>query len=710
MKKYLIVGILALGILTIYNILSLYTGLYISFDNDKTINNNVYEKDKKIYIANSDKSLEIKGVELNSFYPGYNFSDYNIDTEKYLEWFEEIHEMGANTIKANNRLNPEFYEALYKYNTQKESPLYLIQCIEIEEYETNNSKSIYGFKDELIKECLSAIDVVHGNRYIVTSGIAGRGLYTKDVSKWTIAYIVSGIGKEETIAYTDNTDIRQSSYGYNGKYFYTNKDEASETEIIIAEIFDKMVQYESKKYKEQRLVSLSIDLLKSPFKYKQNVNIQLGKMAYIDMSNIKSTEDLKSGMFISYNMTGAIDEFVELLDDTELEKYKDIISTIKTDTAYGGFVEFINKYYSEPVLISSYGFSTSRIPEKQYEKPLTEEEQGNRLVQYYNDYIEAGSCGAIISNWQDNWALSNWNVNYSTNEDKEIYWFNKQSIGQCYGVLAFEAKDREKICYVDGNIEEWSDEDFIIEENGLKLYCKYDLENVYIMAKNVSKDVELYIPIDTTQNSGSSKYSNCNFKRNADFLIKVDRTDDTEILVQKYYDSIRAMYEDNITGELQYSNVPDKNTDIFSDMRTILKKKVDPEIDISLMSAEERIKYRMYSTTDTGKLVHGNGNPNSAEYNSLSDFCFGDNCVEIQIPWQMLNFSSPSEMLIHDDYYKNYGVEEIKIENIYIGIGNTESKEINFENVKLSNWKRNVNVQERRKKSYDIIKQAWNKE
>ena len=169
------------------------------------------------------------------------------------------------------------------------------------------------------------------------------------------------------------------------------------------------------------------------------------------------------------------------------------------------------------------------------------------------------------------------------------------------------------------------------------------------------------------------------------------------------------MYEDNITGLRQYSNVPNKDTTNFSNIRAILRKKVDPTIDISLMTALQRQQYRMYRVYNTGKLVYGNHNPNSDEYNSLADYCFGENCVEIQIPWEILNFSSPSEMLIHDDYYENYGVEDQKIEELYIGIG-YETEKIELGKSQLKGWEREVEVEETLKKSYDIIKQAWGEE
>lgn len=707
MKRYLIIGIIILLLITSYNVISLYTGIYINFNSNKSINYNAYTKEGKIYVK--DEPFEIKGIEINSFYPGSNFSDYEIDQETYLKWLEQIQEMGANTVKVANRMNPEFYEAIYYYNQKREKPLYLIQCIQLEEYDANNSESIYGFKDKLIKESLLTIDVIHGDRYIMTSGISSRGLYSKDVSQWTIGYIITSIGKEETIAYTDNTDKKVADKGYNGKYFYTNPQEASETECIIAEIMDKMTQYETNKYREQKLISLMIDMLKDPFKYKQNINVQLGKMAYIDINNIHSKENLRTGKLVAYDITEGVKQFTNILAEEERVKYKDILDTIQKDTLYGGYVDFINKYYDAPVLIASYGFSTSRMIEKEYEKALTEKQQGERIVYYYNEFIKLGSCGGIISSWQDNWALTNWNVKYSTIEEKEIYWHNKQAIDQCNGILAFESENREDICYTDGQINEWSNENLILENEGIKLYCKYDLENVYIMAENINNNT-IYIPIDTTPNSGSSKYMDTELDRNADFLIKIDGIENSEILVQEYYDSIRAMYEDNITGIMQYSNLLDANSNNFVKMRAILRKEIDPTVDISLMTAEQRRLYRMYRVENVGKLIHGKNNPNSSEYNSLADFCFGENCIEIQIPWQLLNFSSPSEMLIHDDYYQNYGVEDIKIEEMYIGIGENISNKINFGKVELKEWKTHVNVQERLKESYNIIKKAWSEE
>ena len=60
---------------------------------------------------------------------------------------------------------------------------------------------------------------------------------------------------------------------------------------------------------------------------------------------------------------------------------------------------------------------------------------------------------------------------------------------------------------------------------------------------NIDKDT-LYIPIDTTQKSGSNYCDNygLKFDRAADFVIAVNGKTGTRVLVQEYYELLRAKY------------------------------------------------------------------------------------------------------------------------------------------------------------------------
>ena len=65
--------------------------------------------------------------------------------------------------------------------------------------------------------------------------------------------------------------------------------------------------------------------------------------------------------------------------------------------------------------------------------------------------------------------------------------------------------------------------------------------------------------------------------------------------------------------------------------------------------------------TETGKLRHGNGDPESPDYNSRTDFCIKGNVTEVRIPWLLLNISKPNSKMRIANLYAN---DEITYEHI----------------------------------------------
>lgn len=111
---------------------------------------------------------------------------------------------------------------------------------------------------------------------------------------------------------------------------------------------------------------------------------------------------------------------------------------------------------------------------------------------------------------------------------------------------------------------------------------------------------------------------------------------------------------------------------------------------------------------ETGRLLYGNANPDAADFNSLADYMFTGNGVEIRIPWQLLNFSNPSEMMIHDDYYQCYGVENLHIDQMYVGVAQgDEDARIPLASFELEGWGKDVTYHERLKRSYYIVQEYW---
>ncbi|MEG2137168.1 MAG: hypothetical protein RRY64_00780, partial [Oscillospiraceae bacterium] len=81
----------------------------------------------------------------------------------------------------------------------------------------------------------------------------------------------------------------------------------------------------------------------------------------------------------------------------------------------------------------------------------------------------------------------------------------------------------------------------------------------------------------------------------------------------------------------------------------------------------------------------------------------------VRLPWQLLNFCNPSEMMIHDDYYEHYGIEPLGIQELYIGAAclETTADSIQMNAVKLKGWGRHPTYHERLKTGYYDLQKLW---
>ena len=258
-----------------------------------------------------------------------------------------------------------------------------------------------------------------------------------------------------------------------------------------------------------------------------------------------------------------------------------------------------------------------------------------------------------------------------------------------------------------------------MENDEYKMSMKYDEKFIYFLVEKdgfyISTD-KLYIPIDTTPKTGTTTISslyelqtNIQTNKGTDFIISINGKEESKVLVQDRYDFIEIMYGD-LKGTTAYENPPKKNSEVFSSIRLPLHELnyfnngipiTFKEFDLNNEKHTSQIK-----TYETGKLTYGNANPSAQDFNSLADFCSGDGFVEIKLPWQLLNFSDPSEMKIHDDYYERYGVEYIKINEMNVGVGDG-TKLIELEPFKLEKLGRNPKYHERLKESYYMLKEYW---
>lgn len=703
MKKFLIVS--AIVFVLILSIMEEIVTNKLVLDNNlhfvKTIG-------KNIYIAQNNKweKFDIVGVNLDPAKPGVFPGENFVKEEEYLRWIQYIYDMGANCIKVPNLMSQHFYNALYKFNKNKEEPIYLMQGIYFDEvllkdgYDPQSQKLEEVFKTNI----KLIIDSVNGNPYNFDKPDIVQ-FYNTDVSNYLIGYTLGIEFANHDIIYTE---IMNEAKKYNGKYLYTTED-ASSFESYMAKMGDYLAGYELDMYKSQSLISFIgsssyhiVSSRENPLDERfinTNNKITLnnkdkdkeGVKKYLDPQNIKAKNKLETGIVASYNIFPSYSELKQHQDNMEY------------------YFTTINDYHKIPVIIGEFGIPSARISgdfnKEANNKPyINEEQQGNSLVEVYKSIKNSNIAGSFIFEFQDSWHKSASNTKNLKILDRSAYWSDAQTFSQSFGLMAFDPGEDKSVSYPDKNINEWSKSDILNENNGLSLSTKSDEKYLYLMIKSnqyldMSKQ-DVYIDLDITPKSGSKVSSQYGLEFNSyvDFIINIIDDKNSNIVVHDYYNTYQFKNkekENKLRPDLMNKT---KNMDEFTPIFTEIRPKmyIDNKDDFV-----EKVEY------ETGKLVHGNANPNSKDFNSATDYYIGKNYIEIRIPWGLLNFMDPSTKQIQNNFYEEFNIEPLMIDDIGIGV-TVKENEKNISRLKdvhynLDSWMIPT-YNERLKKSYYIVK------
>lgn len=718
MKRFLIIISCLLGV-ALGGFACFYIGgIYIQTESDGKVTTCIRTRNQQIELQTDEgwEIFEIRGVNMGSGLPGEWSTDYAIDKETYLRWFTQIQDMGANVIRVHSIQNSAFYTALDKFNSERENPLYFIQGIWVNDYVQNSHMDAYDakFRQRLLEDCKTAVDVLHGKRFTLKNDAnTSTGLYLHDVSEWLLGYIIGAEWTDVTVRYTDEKYPEMD--GYQGAYLYTTK-EATPFETMLTEAGDQLIAYETKRYNQQHLVSFANGRMTDPFEYPEEVAEFFKKCASIDMEHIRSTDEFYSGMFASYSVYNYDTDFLALMEPAQ---WRDLLeNTSGTEAVYDGnettdtydaYLKLLNLHHTIPVVVSEFGATTGRgmaqynTGNDRKEGQLSEKEQSEAIVECYKDIVNSGCAGACVFSWQDEWHKRTWNTMYAADLSRNVYWHDVQTSDENFGLLAFEPGKDQSTCVVDGDISEWDEKDVVIEyDDGSNVSVKYDEAYLYLRIYKpdyVFGTESLYLPIDTTQKTGTSycaKY-NLNFQRDADFLLVIHNEQDSALLVQDRYHSIHANYEEEINGKNAYIQPPEKDSDQFEVIQMAIK-------DVYHQYEENKTSLDAF---ETGRLRYGDANPEHADYDSLADFMVKGENIEIRLPWLLLNFSDPSRMQIHDDYYDgNYGIQFIDLKELFIGLGDS-NEVIEMGSVSLKGWGNETTYHERLKPAYYALQDYW---
>ncbi|MCX7793490.1 MAG: hypothetical protein N2257_03660 [Thermodesulfovibrionales bacterium] len=598
----------------------------------------------------------VKGINIGLGLPGYFPGEYPIKKGTYLKWFKQIAELGFNSIRIYTIHPPCFYEALYQYNEESEKKLYLFQGIWVELPENNDfyNKNYMQYVRSNIKDALS---VVYGDATLPERPGYPSGPYIFDVSNYTAAFI---FGREwESCAVKGfNERYGRVKKDYKGNFLKINN--GAPFEIWVTEICDFLQSYEYDKYKVSHPVSVvtwpTLDPIIHPSESNyedelilQGINVKKGicneneDMESMDMSGVKSVTG--NGFFITYHIYPYYPDFMN-------NDY------VHTDNTYLNYLLELKKYHENlPVLIGEFGVPSSRESAHWHSRGWNqgghdELKQGEINSILMKSIEHSGMAGGIIFSWFDEWYKRNWVfLPYELPPDRNPLWFNFLDPEQNYGLLAAYPGYPGKKVNLYGNKEEWKGATVLYEKKEGLIFEFHDGSDESRMLRRLLVQHDegfLYVLIET---KGAVDFQKSNYLIGLDtcdplygefllpfntellspvglkFLIHLAGKEKSRILVCHSYDR----YLNNEVRPL----ISEQGSWVIMQNKTNNRR-------IS-KDGSKFYPSRVYSMSN---LRFGTLCNESRDYNSLADFYYRDNMIELRIPWSLINFTDPSSRMV----------------------------------------------------------------
>lgn len=651
-----------------------------------------------VYNGTDFEDIYLKGVNMGLGKPGYFPGEAAITKEEYARWFRQISEMNANCVRVYTVQPPEFYEAFYEFNQEADEPLYLFHGTWYDE--TRLVETADAFDEQLYsilqQDMRDIVDLLHGNCTIAEQTGKAYGTYRYDVSSYVIGWIL-GIESDATFVSTTN-ECNPDIHSYEGTYI--SADHLEPFEVFWAQTGDYILSYETEKYGMQRPLSYSnwptADILEHPSEMMEEED-----SVDLNVENLEASDAFPCGLFASYHIYSYHPNF--LYTDLEYNSYRDEEGKVNT---YKAYLEDLLKEHHIPVVVAEFGIPVSRgmthtnIYTGFDQGNKSEIQQGEMLVSMMEDIHDTGYAGGFVFSWQDEWFKKTWNTENYSNPERRAHWCDMMTCEQHFGLIDFVAGEGKETVIIDGDDSDWSAEDILLETEKAALSVKHDCTYLYLMVRKEGADYDsnkFYIPFDITPNSGSTVYEDKNLSAPADFMLVVDGRDNTQMLVQSYYDLYQYEYdkydkEIKMTAEMKR---PDNH--LFQPIYLLLER------ELVLKDRAEVIPMQRFPA---GKFLFGTSDFDSEEYNSLADFCYQDDILEIRIPWLLLNFRDPSRKEIEDDFRANDGISGTFIEDIRIGLGSEKEKAIQMNSYTWEEWDYYPYF-ERPRKSYYILQEQF---
>jgi hypothetical protein len=607
------------------------------------------------------RPIFMKGVNLGVGVPGTRAGHLAATREQYAKWFDQMTDMGVNTLRIYTLHYPRFYEALAEHNRENpDNPLYILHGIWLHEEFEGLDLLEDGFRNN-IREI---VDCTHGNCHINHRYGKAYGTYETDISQWIMAWIIGREVNPEEIELTNEHMDGQTSW----EGAHVRVTDAQPSEVWWAQQVDYLIDYElnggenSSGYNQTRPISVSswptLDPLNHPTETEDFSSEDINSF---DMLALEA-KDAPGGFFATFHAYPYYPDYI--VDDPDYRQSADA----QGPNSYLGYLTDLKSHYADmPLYIGETGVSSSWGSahwgyENMDHGGHTEVEQGEVGARLFRTVHDTNCAGGALFAWIDEWWKPTWISDpRGSDAERRPFWHNVTAAEQNFGLIGFDVAEP---AWEDGVTTEGSgfvESATVIHDvayfhvrlqtsgrlsDNQKLLIGFDTYGSEASGQFDEELGESTLPVFGALGEESRKVIDVSVpaegpttQNRNEFALMIDGTNSANMMVTTAYDSFRIWYGARFAdGQLFQSTQTDGEPWklvrwLNSQEHGVKDEQGNPDSELWF---EETVH-------EIGRLTIRRADQQATSHDAV---VVHDDRIDIRIPWTLLNVTDPSKLKV----------------------------------------------------------------
>lgn len=618
------------------------------------------------------KPFWVKAVNLGAALPGKHPSEFPPNDGTYEGWIRDLGEMGANTVRVYTVHPPHFYRALREWNVaHPDSAIWIIHGVwtELPPGTKEERYDDVRWHAEFLAEMRNVVDLLHGNAAIQHRAGHAGGMYTSDVSQWTLGYI---LGREwEPYSVQAFAALYPRRTSFRGRYVTVEGGNA--VDVWLASVADSTISYEMTRWNAQRPLAYTnwptLDPLQHPTESSRAEELAMlrrrgervpevskeydNDVIALDARVMHATAEYRAGLFASYHAYPYYPDFMVL------DSAYGTARSPEGPSHYFGYLRALIEHHGDmPVIISEYGVPSSRgnahlQPQGWHHGGHDEKAQAAINARLTRDIVASGAAGAGLFALIDEWFKKNWLViDFESPRERNRLWLNTLDAEQNYGVIAMRPGHRDSAITIDGRGDDWRARtpwytraadapvvDAVHRVNALwvhhdpaYVYLRIDVGAINWQRTRILVGIDSY---NARRGDTRLPYSRTVSPVGFEFVLDLNGPTDARLLVDSPYNLYRF---EPIVGTR-----PVVRQSVYNrPFRTVTNS--DGRYDTLFVTPNRRTLGRNGRVFDAQRVERNRMQYGRQSESTLADW-FGDSAtgiIEVRIPWGLLHVTDPS--------------------------------------------------------------------